>query len=269
MNISRDLADSNFTPAHMDCKLIHIDETDSTNRYCKDCVLLHPKENLLVATDYQTAGKGCGTNHWESERDQNLLFSLLWHPDGLKAGRQFYISMAVSQALKSVVSRYCRDEVKVKWPNDIYVGDRKICGILIENQLKGDSIKQSIIGIGLNVNQTRFVSDAPNPVSLAQLTGQELDREQLLRELAQSLGHHLDMLGSASAEHALYEDYLDSLYRVHKDCLYRFPDGTERECRLEVVYEDGRMALSWQTEKESQTDRQVGIFAFKEVQFVI
>ena len=248
---------------------LHVfDSVTSTNDLLREAAANGAPEFTVYAAKQQTAGKGRQGRAFYSPPQTGLYLSILLKPL-LAPADALMLTPLAAVAAADAVERCTGQRVQIKWVNDLLLHGKKICGILIENQLKGDSIKQSIIGIGLNVNQTRFVSDAPNPVSLAQLTGQELDREQLLRELAQSLGHHLDMLGSASAEHALYEDYLDSLYRVHKDCLYRFPDGTERECRLEVVYEDGRMALSWQTEKESQTDRQVGIFAFKEVQFVI
>ncbi|MBO6144054.1 MAG: biotin--[acetyl-CoA-carboxylase] ligase, partial [Prevotella sp.] len=117
----------------MEFKIIHIPETDSTNRYLRE---LKAEGDVLVQTDYQTAGRGCGTNRWESERGQNLLFSLLIHPKQVPASKQFLISMVTANSISKVVSKYV-ENVSVKWPNDIYVGDRKICGILIQNTLQG------------------------------------------------------------------------------------------------------------------------------------
>jgi BirA family biotin operon repressor/biotin-[acetyl-CoA-carboxylase] ligase len=134
-----------------------------------------------VVADYQTAGRGCGTNRWESERGRNLLFSLLIRPHGLSANRQFHLSMAISLAISETLGQHVGD-VSIKWPNDIYWRDGKIAGILIEHTLQGALIKDSIIGVGLNVNQREFRSDAPNPVSLWQISGQETNREELLGE---------------------------------------------------------------------------------------
>ena len=136
----------------MDWKIIHIDETDSTNRWLQNHQLIaNSHEPIAIWADYQTAGKGCGTNSWESERGKNLTFSLLIHPTEVPASRQFVISEWVSVALCETLEHYIYNKVEIRWPNDIYVGDRKIAGILIENTLKGNHIKDSIIGIGLNV----------------------------------------------------------------------------------------------------------------------
>ena len=147
--------------------------------------------------EYQSAGKGCGSNTWESERGKNLTFSVLLHPTEIRAKWQFRISEAVSVALCETLEHLFRplspsgsspDSVEQEvTPNDIYVGDRKICGILIENRLKGSTITDSIVGIGLNVNQREFLSDAPNPVSICQLTGEETDREALLQAFLKEL----------------------------------------------------------------------------------
>ena len=140
----------------MEWKIRYIDVTDSTNRWLKSRLTAdaggaadHFSSELgtraVVVADYQTAGRGCGTNRWESERGQNLLFSMLIHPTDLPANRQFRVSMAIANSIAKVLSSYV-GQVSIKWPNDIYVGDRKICGILIENSLQGSVISDSIIG---------------------------------------------------------------------------------------------------------------------------
>ena len=179
----------------MDFKIIHIDETDSTNRWLmehSDSSLetlsdVAKEPSLCVVADYQTAGKGCGTNSWESERGKNLTFSVMLHPVEIPASGQFRISEAVSVALCTTLEAYIYNKVEIKWPNDIYVGDQKICGILIENRLQGSTIMNSIVGIGLNVNQQIFRSDAPNPVSMYQLVGHEMDRTALLDAFLKAL----------------------------------------------------------------------------------
>ena len=233
----------------MDFKLIHIEETDSTNRWLK----AHGEGTMVVVADYQTAGKGCGTNSWESERGKNLTFSMLIHPTDIPASQQFRITEVVSVALCEVLEQYIGD-VSIKWPNDIYMGDKKICGVLIENRLQGNVIVDSIIGIGLNVNQTEFVSDAPNPVSLRQLLGREIDREALLHDF-------LETLETVSSSETTYSAYRNKLFRLGKQAV--FSDETGRfEGTILDVETDGRLLIKDLAGQERR-------YAFKEVQFVI
>ena len=238
----------------MDFKVIHIDETDSTNRWLCDYNLPQPAGDYVVVAEYQTAGKGCGTNSWESERGRNLTFSMLLHPEEIPANGQFRISEVVSVALCRTLESYIYNKVEIKWPNDIYVGDRKICGILIENRLQGSLIKDSIIGIGLNVNQTTFVSNAPNPVSLQQLLGHEVDRETLL-------GEFLKTLGAAMRDETVSADYRSRLYRREGFFGYQDADGAFK-AQLSGVLDDGRLVLL-DTEGKTRT------YAFKEVSYII
>ena len=159
----------------MEWEIIHIDETDSTNRWLKSQQLTANSQQLTansqqpsqrhtltertaICAEYQTAGRGCGTNRWESERGKNLLFSLLLHPEQIHASKQFHISMAISLAITEALGQYIGN-LSIKWPNDIYWKNGKLAGILIENTLQGTMIKDCIIGVGLNVNQQHFRSD--------------------------------------------------------------------------------------------------------------
>ena len=234
----------------MKWKIVHIDETDSTNRWLKN----HGEGTMVVATDYQTAGKGCGSNAWESERGKNLTFSMLIHPDGIAAREQFHITEVVSVALCRTLQPYIYNKVEIKWPNDIYVGDRKLCGILIENRLQGNVIVDCIIGIGLNVNQRVFLSDAPNPVSMYQLTGQETDREALLADFLQTFDQEWQSKANGS-------EYRELLYRKGKDGLYEAKTG-RFVAKLTDVLPDGRLLLVDEEGKEHT-------YAFKEVSFII
>lgn len=247
----------------MDFKIIHIDETDSTNRWLRDradsfiaSTDVTEEPSLCVVADYQTAGKGCGTNTWESEQGKNLTFSLLLHPEEIPASCQFRISEAVSVALCQTLESYIYNKVEIKWPNDIYVGDRKICGILIENRLQGSTIKDSIVGIGLNVNQTAFISDAPNPVSLFQLLGKEVDREELLDVFLKQLNDVFAMdIESLSVA------YRHRLYR--QDGFYDYEDANGPfKAKLLNVLDDGRLVLL-------DTEGSARYYAFKEVSFII
>ena len=231
-------------------KIVHIDETDSTNRWIKE----NGDGNCVVVADYQTAGRGCGTNKWESERGKNLLFSVLMHPHDVAANRQFRISMIVSVALCKLLSRYDEGSFSIKWPNDIYWHDRKICGILIENRLKGAMIEDCVIGIGLNVNQDTFLSDAPNPVSLYQILGQETDGETLLHEF-------LKQLEETWSQQDIALTYEKLLFRRGKTALYCGKSGTFQAV-LQRVEPDGHLVLQ-------QEDGQEHHYAFKELQFII
>lgn len=234
----------------MDFEIIHIDETDSTNRWLRE----HPSEHdVVVWTDFQTAGRGCGTNRWESERGKNLLFSVLIHPSGmLPANRQFHISMAVSLAICEALEQRIGD-ISIKWPNDIYWRGGKICGILIENALQGSYIKDSIIGVGLNVNQREFHSDAPNPVSLWQITEQDTDREELLHDILRCLAKNLDQ--------EVRSRYMAKLYRRKGYHPYVDQNGAFM-AEIMDVEDDGHLLLY----DDSGQQRR---YAFKEVQFVL
>ena len=239
----------------MNWEIIHIDETDSTNRWLAE----HRTEGqnpCVVVADYQTAGRGCGTNKWESERGKNLLFSMLIHPTEIAINKQFMVSMAVANSIAAVVAKYVEKRtVSVKWPNDIYIDDKKVCGILIENRLQGGVIKDSIIGVGLNVNQLCFVSDAPNPVSMANITGRQFDREQLLQELLEAFQQEwADLEG-------VRERYLQQLYRRKGFFRYRDACG-EHTAEIVTVEADGHLVLQ---DVDGRTNR----YAFKEIQFVI
>ena len=233
----------------MKFEVIHISETDSTNRWLHE----HPSEHdVVVVADYQTAGRGCGSNTWESERGKNLLFSMLVHPEGVRATVQFHISMAVSLAICDALEQYIGD-LSIKWPNDIYWRNGKLGGILIENRLQGGVIRDSIIGVGLNVNQQRFHSNAPNPVSLWQIYGQETDRLQLLD----------DILSRFDAERVadVKARYVARLYRRKGFHPYADKEGAFMAEFVDVE-SDGHLLLLDEYGRQRR-------YAFKEITFVL
>ena len=153
-------------PKKIDIALERVKETTSTNDYLAQlCKESKAKEFYTVMADIQTKGKGQRGNSWESEAGKNLTFSIVLYPTALEAPKQFCLSMLAALACHEALDNYTNG-FSIKWPNDIYWKDKKIGGILIENELEGEYIVQSIIGIGLNINQEVFYSDAPNPVSL-------------------------------------------------------------------------------------------------------
>ena len=151
-----------------------------------------------ISADFQTAGHGQATNHWESEDGKNLLFSLLLRPSVIPASEQFVITEIVTLAIINALQDYIRQRITIKWPNDIYVGDKKLCGILIENALCGPTIDTCIVGIGININQELFTSNAPNPISLKQLNGRDNDREEIFEEIYQNILNYYDYYADMS-----------------------------------------------------------------------
>ena len=241
----------------MDWNIIHIDETDSTNRYVRT---LDSNDEVCVWTDYQTAGRGCGSNSWESERGQNLLFSVLLHPKYVLAASQFLLSLANALALKETLDEYLT-EIKIKWPNDIYWRDRKICGTLIETTLQSGHIKDCIFGTGMNINQQVFLSDAPNPVSISQIVGHPIDRQEVLEKVIAHTAKYMEMV-QAGLWDDIRTQYRHHLYRRGETHRYRFTDGSERDCKLLNVTDDGRLELQAE-------DHEIYRLAFKEVQFIV
>lgn len=165
---------------------IHLDEVDSTNTFLSAYVRADASCRCVVAdADYQTGGRGQRGNHWESQCGANLLFTVALYDVPVAPTEQFLLSQLVSlvtlRVLRSVLPADA-DRFRIKWPNDIYFDDRKVGGILIEHQLSPSHILRTIVGVGLNVNQRQFVSDAPNPVSLCQIALHDFDRRPLLEQ---------------------------------------------------------------------------------------
>lgn len=238
---------------------IGLEEAKSTNTYLLEHASSLP-DRTVVYTYRQTAGRGQKGNSWESEPGMNLAFSLLLKLPPVEVRKQFYISEAVSVAICDFLSQFA-DGFKVKWPNDIYHHDSKICGILIENSLDGKQIAHSVIGVGININQTRFVSDAPNPVSLKQITDNDYDLDQLLHDVCQRMSD-LCLLEPDTLD-ALHNRYMRSLYR-NDGRLYpwQLPDGTIIEATIDHVAPDGMLTLR-------HADGSLHNYAFKEVKHII
>lgn len=230
---------------------------DSTNTYIKE-----HRQDVEPMTMYcavrQTGGRGQRGNSWESEPERNLTFSFLLNKLDIAPVEQFVLSEAVALAIVALLADY-GIEAKVKWPNDIYVGNRKICGILIENSIMGPQITSSIVGAGLNVNQKVFLSDAPNPVSMFQLAGREFP----LLEVAERLGIKFDVyLGRLGAKEELHKEYLRKLWRGDgRDYPFRdIASGEEFLGRISDVELTGHLIIAVGGLRRR--------YAFKEVGFI-
>ncbi len=224
----------------MNTKIIRLEEVDSTNRYLREYHEEDESEMVVAVADFQTAGKGQGAHTWESESGKNLLFSIKVHPSWVPVRSQFVLSMAEALALKDALDSYV-DGITLKWPNDVYWNDKKISGTLIETSVDSRGIKTCIFGTGINVNQTTFLSDAPNPVSLAQILGHEVDREELLQKVLDAFTKYYELLRRAD-----YQDvsgiYHLSLYRRKGYHWYEDADGKFEGAFVEVE-DDGHLIL--------------------------
>ena len=241
-------------------RIVKLDCIESTNDYASDLLKkTKPEEGSIYSTLFQSAGKGIGQNKWESEKGMNLLFSLILYPSFLPVEDQFLISKAVSLGIANYIQAKT-NHIKVKWPNDIYYKNKKIAGILIENSIKGSNINSSIIGIGFNLNQAEFKSDAPNPVSLHQITKKIYSIDQELVKIRTNIRFFYDKLKAGKFE---------EINREYLKCLYRFNDihefKTDKEifkARITGVNKYGHLQLKTE-------NNEVREYGFKEVEFVI
>ena len=219
----------------------------------------------LATTEFQTAGRGQKGNSWESEQSKNLLFSILLHPVYVQPSKQFCISEAIALAVVKSLKEIVADELvakdfSVKWPNDIYWKNKKIAGILIENELFGSTIRDCIVGVGININQQIFLSDAPNPVSLYNILGVNTNVEEVLDAIIKQFVANVSMIENGQTA-LLHKEYMDSLFRRKGIYPYRDADS-EFMATIKDVREDGRLILIDSNDKER-------IYEFKEVAIVL
>lgn len=254
------------TPSGFPVPLIVLPETGSTNNYLSQLCNEQEaavKEFTTVIAERQTAGKGQRGNSWESEGYRNLTFSFVLYPTFVEARRQFLLSQFISLSIKEELDEWT-EGISIKWPNDIYWHEKKICGILIENDLAGHHIGRCIAGIGVNINQEVFRSDAPNPVSLKQITGQEHDRYLILARIMKRIAHYYLLLQASPADDVarnIAGRYARALFR--KEGFHRYADAEgEFLARLLRVEPDGRFFL------EDREGRERG-YLFKEVQYLL
>ncbi len=247
---------------------IHLETVDSTNNFLRSYQPEEKSHITLVTADYQTAGRGQRGNSWESEEGKNVVYSLLIHPSTVRPSQIFSISeiaaLSVCQALNEFLPedklRTSRGGFRVKWPNDIYYEDCKIAGILIETDLMGGHIANAIIGVGININQQQFLSDAPNPISLYQIKGELTNRKQLLATVMDHFKKLYEQLEQGEFE-AIHYLFMQHLYR--NEGMHPYTDeGGAFMARIVDVEPSGHLILE---DMQGSTRR----YAFKEVSFVI
>ena len=239
--------------------IVRLEVTDSTNNYANSQIRENRLSEGTVFLAYeQTSGRGQQSNTWESAPGENLLFSIVLFPYFLEIRRQFMISKVVALGIYKALNKYV-DSLKIKWPNDIYAGNRKLGGILIENSIMSGLLKSSIVGIGLNVNQTIFYSNAPNPVSLKMLTNQHYDREVILAEILSEINWYYALLRNGEEE-IIDREFISALYRINEKHFFKAEDLVF-EGEILGVNEIGQLLIR-------KNDGEVLEFHFKEVEFL-
>ena len=224
-----------------------IEQTNSTNTLLKEFIAKGQEPDFIYA-GYQTAGRGQTGNSWESEKGKNLICSILLPPNK----NLYFLNIAVSVA----ILRLFDEPLTIKWPNDIYWKDKKLAGILLENAIIGNEVKYTIAGIGLNVNQTEFVSDAPNPVSLKQISGKEYAIDPLMQDLLEAVHTVLN-----EPEEAVWSEYKAHLYRREGYWPFADQNGTF-EAQIEDVLPSGEIVLR-------DKNGQLHTYGFKQIKYIL
>ena len=237
--------------------IYHFDTTASTNDDARDEKY---REGDVVWADFQTAGRGQRGHEWHSRKGENLSFSVVLEPTFVPIAKQFSVSEVVALSLVDMLAEYGID-AKIKWTNDIYAGDKKLVGILIEHSLAQTSLRRTIVGVGINVNQTEFDASLPNPVSMAQLLGKELDAEAVLKCFLTHLQRNYELLREGGAE-ALHDRYNALLYRKNEYHTYALPSGEKFSAKIIGTAPSGALRLE---DKSGNTKD----YLFKEVEFII
>lgn len=217
-------------------------------------------EGDVVCAEHQTVGRGQRGHKWLGGKGENLMFTAIFEPYFLPPVRQFFLSEAVALAVIDAL-RGWGIEAKIKWTNDIYVGDRKLSGILIEHRLLESKISRSIVGIGLNVNQLVFDSELPNPISMAQAAGRAFDREEVLKSVVVALQRRYEQLREVDVE-LLRQEYCTQLYRLDEQHWFALPDGERFRGTIRGVNEAGALLV------ESR-EGEITPYLFKEIEFVL
>ncbi len=265
-------------------KIIELDEIDSTNSYLSDYEGERGDFMTVVVARFQTSGRGQGSNCWESECGKNLTFSVECYPVGVPANHQYVLLEAMALAVRSTLEKEvesvrswnmleeydfmfgrsvasstdCRG-FTIKWPNDIYWDDRKISGTLSQCMVNSNGVKRCIIGVGINVNQREFVSDAPNPISLSQILRRSVSLNKLLQNVLDAFAERLQMVNDGRYDE-IKAEYMSNLYRRIGSYGYLDKDG-EFYARVEDVDNNGHLILRRDNGTLSE-------YEFKELKFI-
>jgi BirA family transcriptional regulator, biotin operon repressor / biotin---[acetyl-CoA-carboxylase] ligase len=247
--------DFNSFTKPVDFNIVHLDTVSSTNTVARELLLAgEASEGLIITAEFQNFGRGQLNNVWESEKGLNLLCSVVLCPGSLKVSEQVYLNMAMCLAVSDTVGKLTRG-AKVKWPNDVYINDRKVAGILVENTISGSQIRYSIIGIGINVNQERF--DTRKATSLKLEAGMEHPIEEVLQELMRQLSKRHAQLQLHQFE-KIKSEYHKNLLGWQELKTFKTDEGVF-DAIINGVDEDGRLVLQHMNEVKKFMVKQISM----------
>lgn len=226
--------------------LLHFPSLGSTNAYMSELLTQMPvSEGTVVSTFHQFAGRGQVGNTWQCAPDENIAMSILLHPKFLSPQRQFLLNCIAALAVRDTLARHTDQQVSVKWPNDVLIADKKVCGILIQNTLSSTQILTSIVGIGININQQKFSETLPFATSLRIATGKQYDLKALQLECFATLERYYLSL-RAGNRHRVERAYLAQLYAYQEVRTYQLPDGTYFRASIVGISPIGQLILAWE-----------------------
>jgi BirA family biotin operon repressor/biotin-[acetyl-CoA-carboxylase] ligase len=221
-----------------------LNSVDSTNKYAHELISkINPIEGTVIRAEEQFAGRGQFGSEWKSNAGENITISIILCPKFLLVKQQFYLNAAIALAVYDFVNEFCADSrVSIKWPNDLYIGEKKVAGLLIENVLRGSYLDKTIVGIGININQSEFDPALPNPTSFFLECQKKLEIDNLLFQLYAHIERQYLRLKKGSLDEIL-KDYEKCLFRKNELKKYRLSDNSVIEAEILGVEENGRLLV--------------------------
>jgi len=243
--------------------IIRLDIIESTNDHLKNSInsTVDFNNGDIVIASEQTQGKGRGENSWESEPDKNLTFSILLKPGFLETEQQFLLNKAISFGILEFINSIIKDQIiTIKWPNDIYINDGKVAGILIDSAIIGNKISHSVVGIGININQLNFNQYLPNPISIRNFIDSDLDLDKCLISLCYFLNLYYKSLINLDFN-KLDQSYYTALYRFNEFHKFKIEKNII-DAKIVGVNEFGKLQLETLERKKIEFD-------YSEIEFII
>lgn len=240
--------------------IIRLKRVESTNSYAQKIIQnKNALDGMVVYADEQMQGKGQYGSYWHSAPGENLTFSVIYFPKQLLAHEQFYLSKAISVAVRNFLLTEIKN-VWIKWPNDIYVGKKKIAGILIENIIEASEISKCVLGVGLNVNQKKFPSEIPNPISLSVAKKDEIMLDKCFDKLLGFIDKELQHINDREFK-KLDESYFDALLNYKRWAFYKTKEGKEFEGQISDIMPMGELIVTTRDNNKRN-------FGFKEIEYI-
>lgn len=242
-------------------KVLHsFDVLPSTNTHAQHLIAKSaPKEGTVITASFQSEGRGQIGSDWNSPPGENLLMSVIFYPTFLLPRQQFVLTQAAALAVRDLVQSYAKLPVQVKWPNDVFVENRKVAGILMQASISGPSLQSCVVGMGVNVNQLSFPPELERATSLALATGQQYVIDEIRDKLCVFLEQRY-LQARAGQNKQIKAEYMDALLGYRKAALYRKPDGSTFTARIEGIDEGGKLLLLHDGKQEA--------FQLKEISLV-